>query len=54
MNGAGWFPLIATFSITRRGGAGYLATSKILSKILKIEMKNFSHHLDNGNVLNRT
>jgi hypothetical protein len=23
-------------------------------KILRIEMKNYSHHLDNGNVLNRT
>jgi hypothetical protein len=22
--------------------------------ILRIEMKNYSHHLDNGNVLNRT
>jgi hypothetical protein len=23
-------------------------------KILRIEMKNYSHHLDNGNVLNRS
>jgi hypothetical protein len=23
-------------------------------KILRIEMKNYSHHLDNGNVLNQT
>jgi hypothetical protein len=50
----GWFPLIAAFSITRRGGARYLAKSKILSKILRIEMKNYSHHLDNGNILNQT
>jgi hypothetical protein len=33
----GWFPLIATFSITCRGGARYLAIAQNSSKILRIE-----------------
>jgi hypothetical protein len=33
----GWFPLIATFSITCRGGARYLAIAQNSFKILRIE-----------------
>jgi hypothetical protein len=35
------------------GGARYLALGKFL-EILRIEIENYSHHHDNGNVLNRT
>jgi hypothetical protein len=32
----------------------YLATRKILLKLLRIEIENYSHHHDNGNVSNQT
>jgi hypothetical protein len=34
--------------------AQYLATTKIPLKLLRIEIENYSHHHDNGNVSNRT
>jgi hypothetical protein len=34
--------------------AQYLATRKILLKLLRIEIENYSHHHDNGYVSNRT
>jgi hypothetical protein len=34
--------------------ARYLATRKMVLKLLRIEIENYSHHHDNGNVSNRT
>jgi hypothetical protein len=49
-NTSGWFPLIAAFPITCRGGAQYLAIAQNSLKYYELK----SHHHDNGNVLDRT
>jgi hypothetical protein len=46
----GWFPLIPVFFER----VAEVRNSPKFFKILSIEMKNYPHHLDNGNVLNRT
>jgi hypothetical protein len=46
----GWFPLIPVFFER----VAEVRDSPKFFKILRIEMKNYSHHLDNGNVLNIT
>jgi hypothetical protein len=60
----GWFRVeLSFFDRVDRGArvtcvtiptARYLATRKILMKLLRIEIENYSHHHDNGNVSNRT